>query len=188
MSNLKSLKELNLANCEKVLDIPGFECIKSLTRLYMSGCRACSLTVKRRLSKVFLRNMRNLSIPGSKIPDWFSQEEVSYSERRNLEIKAVIICAVVSVDHRIPDDLRDEIPSLPALQARMSKANAPLCVNTLDLRGVPKTDEDQIHLCRYTDSYPLVSRLKDGYKLAVTAPNPPIMQGSAEEVWRSSGL
>ncbi|KAJ9187572.1 hypothetical protein P3X46_003013 [Hevea brasiliensis] len=177
MSNLKSLKELNLANCEKVLDIPGFECIKSLTRLYMTGCRACSLTVKRRLSKVFLRNMRNLSIPGSKIPDWFSQEEVSYSERRNLEIKAVIICAVVSVDHRIPDDLRDEIPSLPALQARMSKANTPLCVNTLDLRGVPKTDEDQIHLCRYTYSHPLVSRLKDGYKLAVKAPNPPIIIG-----------
>jgi Leucine-rich repeat (LRR) protein len=52
VSNLGSLTLLNMTNCEKVVDIPGIECLKSLKRLYMSNCKACSLKVKRRLSKV----------------------------------------------------------------------------------------------------------------------------------------
>lgn len=124
-----------------------------------------------------MRNIRYLSIPGSKIPDWFSQAEVSYSERRNYEIKAVLVCAVISLDHQIQDDLRDEIPALPAIQARMSKPNKPLCVSTLDSMGVPKTNADQIHLCRYPDCHPLVFRLKDGFKVEVMAPDPPIIKG-----------
>jgi Leucine-rich repeat (LRR) protein len=54
MSNLESLEELKLTNCEKVLDIPGLECLKSLKRLYLSGCNACSSKVCKRLSKVVL--------------------------------------------------------------------------------------------------------------------------------------
>jgi Leucine-rich repeat (LRR) protein len=52
MSNLESLEELKLTNCEKVVDIPGLECLKSLKRLYLSGCNACSSKVCKRLSKV----------------------------------------------------------------------------------------------------------------------------------------
>nr|POF02200.1 disease resistance protein tao1 [Quercus suber] len=109
LSNLERLRELNLANCEKVVDIPGLECLKSLTRLHMCGCKACSSMVKRRLSKVCLRNIRTLSMPGSRIPDWF-QAGVRFSEHKNREIKAVIICVVVSLDLQIPDDLRDQLP------------------------------------------------------------------------------
>ncbi|PNX85807.1 disease resistance protein (TIR-NBS-LRR class) [Trifolium pratense] len=65
MSNLESLEELKLTNCDKVVDIPGLECLKSLKRLYLSGCNACS-------SKVALRNFQNLSMPGTKLPEWFS--------------------------------------------------------------------------------------------------------------------
>jgi hypothetical protein len=53
LSSLESLCELNLTNCEKVVDIPGLECLKSLRRLFMSGCKTCSSVVKGRLSKVF---------------------------------------------------------------------------------------------------------------------------------------
>ncbi|KAJ6765029.1 LEUCINE-RICH REPEAT-CONTAINING [Salix koriyanagi] len=107
VSGLERLTLLDITNCEKVVDIPGIECLKFLKRLYMSCCKACSLKVKRRLSKVCLRNIRNLSMPGSKLPDWFSQESVvHFSERKNRTIKAVIVCVVVSLDHEIPEDLR----------------------------------------------------------------------------------
>ncbi|PNX85855.1 disease resistance protein (TIR-NBS-LRR class) [Trifolium pratense] len=65
VSNLESLEELKLTNCDKVVDITGLECLKSLKRLYLSGCNACS-------SKVALRNFQNLSMPGTKLPEWFS--------------------------------------------------------------------------------------------------------------------
>ncbi|KDP21263.1 hypothetical protein JCGZ_21734 [Jatropha curcas] len=170
ISNLESLKLLNLTNCEKLLEIPGLEHLKSLTRLYMSDCRACSLSVKRRLSKVCLRNLENLSIPGSKIPDWFSQQTVTYTEQKNCEIKAVMIYAVVSLDHRVPDDLRDEIPALPAIKAKLYNLNElAICDNTPVLLGVPRSDEDHILICRYPEYHPLVSRLRNGYKLEVTA-------------------
>ncbi|XP_050276920.1 disease resistance protein RPV1-like isoform X2 [Quercus robur] len=61
LSNLESLEELNLTNCEMVVDIPGLECLKSLRRLYMSGCKTCSSVVKRRLSKVLSLSAYDLS-------------------------------------------------------------------------------------------------------------------------------
>nr|TKR90939.1 disease resistance family protein [Populus alba] len=177
VSGLERLTLLNITNCEKVVDIPGIECLKFLKRLYMSSCKACSLTVKRRLSKVCLRNIRNLSMPGSKFPDWFSQENVvHFSEQNNRAIKAVIVSVVVSLDREIPEDLRYS-PLIPDIQAIVLDQNIPIHSTTLYLRGVPKINEDQIHICRYSNIQPLVSMLKDGCKIQVRKRNPPVIEG-----------
>ncbi|XP_035540054.1 disease resistance protein RPV1-like [Juglans regia] len=176
ISKLESLRELNLTNCEKVEDIPGLECLKSLTRLFMSGCKACSSVVKRRLSKVSLRNLVALSMPGNKIPAWFSQE-VRFSERKNHDIKGVIIGVVVSLDPQIPDDLRDQLPALPCVRANIFKLNKLLFSTMPELKGVPKTNEDHIYLFRYPDCHPLVSTLRDGYDINVREQDPPFIKG-----------
>ncbi|KAG2707346.1 hypothetical protein I3760_05G144600 [Carya illinoinensis] len=176
ISKLECLRELNLANCEKVEDIPGLECLKSLTRLFMSGCKACSFVVKRRLSKVSLRNLRSLSMPGNKIPAWFSQE-VRFSERKNHNIKGVIIGIVVSLNPQIPDDLRDKLPALPCVRANIVKLNKLLFSTMPELKGVPKTNEDHIYFFRYPDCHPLVSKLRDGYVINVREQDPPFIKG-----------
>ncbi|KAF9671358.1 hypothetical protein SADUNF_Sadunf12G0039000 [Salix dunnii] len=177
VSGLERLTLLNITNCAKVVDIPGIECLKFLKRLYMSCCKACSLTVKRRLSKVCLRNIRNLSMPGSKIPDWFSQENaVHFSERKNRKIKALIVCVVVSLDHEIPEDLRYS-PYVPDIKAIIVDQNIPIFSTSLYLLGIPKIHEDQIHICRYPNITPLVSLLKDGCKIQVRKRDPVVIEG-----------
>ncbi|CAK7338946.1 unnamed protein product [Dovyalis caffra] len=176
VSNLGSLTLLNITNCDKVVDIPGIECLKSLKWLYMSNCKACSLKVKRRLSKVCLRNIRNLSIPGTKIPDWFSQEDVIYLDKRNREIKAVIIGVVVSLSRLIREDLRYS-PVLPDILVNVLDQNRPIFSTTLYLKGIPNCHADQIHLCRYSHFDPFVLMLKDGFKIEVRKRNPPMIEG-----------
>ncbi|TXG46623.1 hypothetical protein EZV62_027874 [Acer yangbiense] len=176
LSNLGDLYDLNLTNCEKVLDIPGLECLKSLRRLYMSGCNSCFAPVRRRLSKVSLKKLRNLSMPGSKIPSWFSQE-VTFSKHKNREIKGVIIAVVVSVNNEIPDDLRYELPAIVDIHAKILEPKKTRLTTALNLRGVPKTNQDHVHLCRYPACHPLVSMLKDGYKIQVVLQNPPFLKG-----------
>ncbi|KAL6192443.1 hypothetical protein ACLB2K_033531 [Fragaria x ananassa] len=184
VSNLENLTELNLTNCEKVEDIPGLECLNSLVRLYMSGCKACSSAVKRRLAKKsYLRKTRNLSIPGSKIPDWFSQEIVTFSKRGNRRLKSVILCVVVSLNHQIPDDLREELPAVVDIQAQILILDSPTFTTTLILSGVPNTNDDQFHLCRYPIGHPLVSQLKDGYRIHVMRREPPYVKGVELKKW-----
>ncbi|KAK4841479.1 hypothetical protein QYF36_005123 [Acer negundo] len=176
LSNLGDLYDLNLTNCEKVVDIPGLECLKSLRRLYMSGCNSCSAPVQRRLSKVHLKKLNNLSMPGSEIPSWFSQE-VTFSKHKNREIKGVIIAVVVSVNNEIPDDLRYELPSIVDIHAKILAQNKIRLTTALNLLGVPKKNQDHVHLCRYPAWHPLVSMLKDGYKIQVVLQNPPFLKG-----------
>nr|XP_023895624.1 disease resistance protein TAO1-like [Quercus suber] len=183
LSNLESLEELNLTNCEMAVDIPGLECLKSLRRLYMSGCKTCSSVVKRRLSKVSLRNMFSLSMPGSKIPDWFSQEVVKFSERKNLRIKGVIIGVIVSFSHQIPDNLRDQDPLLTGIRANIVKLNRPVFNAMLDIKGVPKTHEDHLYLSRFPEWHPLSFSLKDDYKIHVTIDDPPYIEGLKLKKW-----
>nr|POF25456.1 disease resistance protein tao1 [Quercus suber] len=183
LSNLESLRDLNLTNCEKVVDIPGLEKLKSLRRLYMSNCNACSTSVKRRLSKISLRHIRNLSMPGSKIPRWFSQEAVRFTNLKNREIKGVIIGVVVSLNQEISDDLRYRLPAIVDIQAEIRKLDYWIYKTTLHLNGIPKTNEDQIHLCRYPYNHPFIWSLKDGYKIHVTMRNPPNMKGVELKNW-----
>ncbi|KAK0574072.1 hypothetical protein LWI29_017828 [Acer saccharum] len=176
LSNLGDLYDLNLTNCEKVVDIPGLECLNSLRTLYMSGCNSCFAQVQRRLSKVSLKKLNNLSMPGSKIPSWFSQE-VTFSKHKNREIKGVIIAVVVSVNNEISDELRYQLPAIVDIRAKILAGNKPKFTTTLYLLGVPKTNHDHVHLCRYPAYHPLVSMLKDGYKIQVVLQNPPFLKG-----------
>ncbi|KAJ8760993.1 hypothetical protein K2173_022031 [Erythroxylum novogranatense] len=153
----------------------------------MIGCQACS-SVKRRLSKVCLRNIRDLSMPGSEIPNWFAQEIV-FSERKNRELVAVIVGIVYSLDHQMAEDLRPSIPVLPDVQARILKRNKPVFNTTLHLLGVPRSHEDQIYLCRYAHFHPLVSMLKNGCKIEIIKRQPPVIEGfNLKEVWDLYGL
>ncbi|XP_061991025.1 disease resistance protein RPV1-like [Rosa rugosa] len=184
VSNLENLTDFNLTNCEKVLDIPGIECLDSLTRLFMSGCNSCSSAVKKRLAKKsYLRRIRTLSIPGSKIPDWFSQDVITFSERKNHVLKGLIIAVVVSLNHQIPDDLREELPAVVDIVAKILILDSPTFTSTLVLSGVPNTNEDQFFLCRYPISHPLVFQLKDGYKIHVERREPPYVKGVELKKW-----
>ncbi|KAH7515834.1 hypothetical protein FEM48_Zijuj10G0068300 [Ziziphus jujuba var. spinosa] len=170
LSNLESLEELNVTNCEKVKDIPGLECLNSLRELYMSCCSSCYLSS--------MRKLRNLSMPGSRIPDWLSQDVIRFSERRNRAVKGVIIGVVISLNHQVPDDFRDHLPAVVDIQIEILKLDYPIFTRTLELKGIPSSDEDQLHLCRYSVvNDPLISFLKDGYHIRVTRKNPPIMKG-----------
>ncbi|KAB1207947.1 Protein SUPPRESSOR OF npr1-1, CONSTITUTIVE 1 [Morella rubra] len=126
---------------------------------------------------VSLRNLSSLSMPGSKIPVWFSQQVVRFSEQRNRQIKGVIVGVVFSVNHQIPDDLRDQLPSIPFIRANITKLSKPIFSTMPELKGLPKTNEDHIYLCRYPECHPLVSKLRDGYDIHVTEQDPPYVKG-----------
>ena len=128
--------------------------------------------------QVALKNLRTLSIPGSDIPEWFSGDVAIFSQRKNLAIKAVIIAVVVSVSHDEDDGLklRDQ-PSIPGIEAKLVRMNRKIWGTTLDLTGVPKTDEDHLYLRRYREFYPIVSMLKDDDQIQVSTWNLPMVKG-----------
>ncbi|KAH7834184.1 hypothetical protein Vadar_013513 [Vaccinium darrowii] len=179
LSHLENLHHLNLANCVKLKGVPGLECLKSLTRLYMSGCSSSSLVAKGKLDKLALKNMRNLSFPGSEIPAWLTPKVVCYSKPRNRVLKAVIVGLVVSINHEIRDDLRDQLPHVAGIEIKILRGNKPEPVFTTvpHLFGVPKNDEDHFYLCRYPDWVPLVFLLQEGDQIQVARRNPPLVEG-----------
>lgn len=162
LSNLERLQELQLTNCNKIKDVPGLECLKSLRRLFMGGCSASASAVRRRLSKVALRNLNNLSVPGTTIPSWFSQKAVNFTTHPNLSIKYVIVAVVISVDIQALDDMRAKLPSIVDIEARIVRQEEPIFNTTLNLMGLPCTREEQLYLCRYKDYHPLVLLLRQG--------------------------
>ncbi|KAK4715694.1 hypothetical protein R3W88_014032 [Solanum pinnatisectum] len=175
ISELVFLRELNLANCMSLVDIQGVECLRSLKMLHMVGCNiSCASIVRSKLDKVALKNLDNFSIPGNEIPSWFTPSEVHFSKHENNEIKAVIIAIVVSVNCAEPDDLRDELPVLANIFAKIVRANRPVFTTGMYLAGVPTTPEDQVYLCRYQDCHPLVSILEDGDIIQVGLGNLPV--------------
>ncbi|VVA90428.1 unnamed protein product [Arabis nemorensis] len=176
LSELEILRDVNLTNCKKVDDVPGLEKLIALKRLYMSGCNSsCSLEVKKRLSKASLKMLRNLSLPGNRVPDWFSQGPVSFSAQPNRELRGVILAVVVALDHEIKDDY--QLPDVMEVQAQILKLDFAVCTHTLHLSGVPRTSDDQLHICRYSAFHPMVTMLKDGYTIQVIKRVPPIKQG-----------
>ncbi|KAK7362120.1 hypothetical protein VNO77_04221 [Canavalia gladiata] len=179
MSNLESLQELKLTNCVKVVDIPGLENFKSLRRLYLSGCTSCSSQIRKRLSKVALRNLQNLSMPGGKLPEWLSGQTVSFSKPKNLELKGVIVGVIISINHNIdiPNMKRDHMPGVIDVQANVLKLGKPRFSTVLNICGMPRTDEEHIHLCRFHDYHQLIAFLKDGDTICVSRRNPPFDVG-----------
>ncbi|KAG9155207.1 hypothetical protein Leryth_020465 [Lithospermum erythrorhizon] len=176
VSNLEYLEELNLTNCRKLRNVLGLESLKSLRRLHMSGCDRCA-PVLQGFSKDAVKKLHNLSIPGNKIPDWFPKETVCFSARRNNKLKSIVVGVVVSVDSGIPDSLRDELPVIPDVYAEIIRVDKPIFRSALNLQGVPKSNENQLYLCRFEDYHPLVSILEDGDEIVVARREPPFMQG-----------
>ena len=104
-------------------------------------------------------------MPGSKIPSWFSQE-VIFSKRKNRERKGVIIAVVVSVNNEISDELKNQLPAIGDIRAKILAGNKPRLTTALYLLGVPKTNQEQVHLCRYPACHPVVSMLKEMWHLS----------------------
>lgn len=127
--------------------------------------------------QVYLKNLRNLSMPGSRIPDWFTQDMVTFSSHKTLDLTGVIIAVVVSINHHIPDELRYQLPSVVDIQAQIFNGEQAIMTTALDVIGVPRTNQDHVFLCRYPSYRPLVSMLKDGFKIKVSRRNPPYVQG-----------
>ncbi|KAL0705125.1 hypothetical protein Bca4012_071550 [Brassica carinata] len=176
LSKLQILDELNLTNCGKVDDVPGLEHLKALKRLYMSGCNSrFSVAVKKRLSKASLKMMVNLSLPGNRIPDWFSQGPITFSPQPNRELRGVILAVVVALNQDCIDDY--QLPDVMEVQAQILKLDSPLYTHTLHLSGVPRTSDDQLHICRYSTLHPMIWTFKDGYTIQVVKREPPIKQG-----------
>ncbi|CAG7864777.1 unnamed protein product [Brassica rapa] len=176
LSKLEILEELNLTNCGKVDDVPGLEHLKALKRLYMSGCNSrLSVAVKKRLSKASLKMMRNLSLPGNRIPDWFSQGPLTFSPQPNRELRGVILAVVVALNQDCIDDY--QLPDVMEVQAQILELDSPLYTHTLHLFGVPRTSDDQLHICRYPTLHPMVWTFRDGYTIQVVKREPPIKQG-----------
>ncbi|KAG2310668.1 hypothetical protein Bca52824_022225 [Brassica carinata] len=178
LSKLQILEELNLTNCGKVDDVPGLEHLKALKRLYMSGCNSkFSVAVKKRLSKVIasLKMMRNLSLPGNRIPDWFSLGPLTFSPQPNRELRGVILAVVVSVKQDCIGDY--QLPDVMEVQAQILKLDLPLYAHTLHLSGVPRKSDDQLHICRYPTLHSMVWTFKDGYTIQVVKREPPVKQG-----------
>ncbi|TQD73153.1 hypothetical protein C1H46_041321 [Malus baccata] len=90
---------------------------------------------------------------------------------------------VVSLNQQIPDEIREELPAIVDILAKILVVDFPTFTSALNLRGVPNTNEDQFHLCRYPTCHPLVSQLKEGYKIHVTRRDPPLMKGVELKKW-----
>ncbi|GFP91565.1 tmv resistance protein n [Phtheirospermum japonicum] len=178
VSNLVSLQELELTNCRKVVDIPGLENLKSLRRLYTGGCEACLSSVQKRLSKEALRHISYLCVPGSEIPNWFVQEVTEFSWPKNQELKGVIIGVVVSLNQQAQGKgFRDMVPAIVDIEVKIIRKSKPIFTTTLNLRGVPNTDQRQLYLCRFHDYNNLLLVLEHGDALRLTTREKPYFPG-----------
>ncbi|PKH98800.1 hypothetical protein CRG98_049695, partial [Punica granatum] len=92
--------------------------MKSLRRLFLGGCTSCAAAVKKRLEKVALRHLYNLSIPASDIPSWFSQEITSFTPRKNRELRGIIVAVVVSLSDENPNNIKSRLPAIVDVKAR----------------------------------------------------------------------
>jgi hypothetical protein len=117
-------------------------------------------------------------MPGNKLPEWFSAETVSFSKRKNLELTSVVVGVIVSINHNIDIPIkREEMPGIIDVEASVFKLGKRIFNTTLNILGVPRTNVDHIHLCRFQNYHQLVAFLKDADTFCVTARNPPFDKG-----------
>ncbi|OVA19723.1 Leucine-rich repeat [Macleaya cordata] len=162
---------IDITNCTALESISDLSNLESLQELRLTNCK-----------NVALKKFNNLSVPGSEIPKWFVREVPSFSNRKNREIRDVIICVVISLSvqqQNQQDDLSGKLP-LPAIvdiQAEILRGKRSMHTVGLELRGIPDSDEDQIYLCRFLHYTPFVLDLQEGDRIQVTVRNPPVFQG-----------
>ncbi|KAL4194060.1 hypothetical protein AMTRI_Chr05g66820 [Amborella trichopoda] len=71
LSHFSQLEEFDLSNCKRMTKIHGISGLKSLRRLYLSGCSPHVWT-DQNLAKEMFTSLEQLSVPGSKVPNWFA--------------------------------------------------------------------------------------------------------------------
>ncbi|ERN16425.1 hypothetical protein AMTR_s00052p00159030 [Amborella trichopoda] len=67
------LQNLNLTNCKGLIETQGLSGLKSLKQLHLNGCRPHALR-DQRLAKETFAGLDRLSVPGSKVPNWFKSK------------------------------------------------------------------------------------------------------------------
>ena len=99
--------------------------------------------------------LRALEKVDIKILDLFSHDDVRFKDFENHQIKGVFIGVVSSVNHQISEDFR-HLPPPPGphgscnivdIEANILKLDCYIFKTNLHLIGVPKTNDNQIHLC-----------------------------------------
>ncbi|KAI9126144.1 hypothetical protein K1719_002565 [Acacia pycnantha] len=177
LSSLINLEELNFTNCVKLVDIPGLERLGSLRKLFFGGCITCSSTIRKRFSKVTLRNLTNLSMPATRLPKWFSGQDVTFSKPKSRELTGVIIAIILSINRDIASELRVQLPGVIDIEVNILRRGENPYSSVLDLRGLPKTNEEHIHICRYRCNSKLLYILQDGDTICVSQRDPPLDKG-----------
>ncbi|XP_056165999.1 disease resistance protein RPV1-like isoform X1 [Syzygium oleosum] len=175
LTNVEGLKELNFTNCSNLVDIPGLQVLKSLRCLFLGGCKACFPAVKRRIEKVALKHLYNLSVPGCEIPQWFSQEVSHFAAPKNRKIRAIIFVVVISLDSVNRGNI--PLPAIVDIKGRLLRLEDPIHTTTLKLMGVPDKSEDQLYLIRFPEFKPMVRMLKEGDRIDIVLQEPPYFPG-----------
>ena len=119
--------------------------------------------------------MVNLSLPGNRILDWFSQSALTFSPQPSRELRGVILAVVVAINQDCIDDYL--LPDVMEVQAQILKLDSPTYTHTLHLSGAPRTSDDQLHICRYPTLHPMVWKFRDGYTIQVVKREPPFKEG-----------
>ncbi|KAI9126423.1 hypothetical protein K1719_002844 [Acacia pycnantha] len=99
-----------------------------------------------------------------------------------------IMGIILSINQDTPSELHVELPGVVDIKANVLKQGKNIYSSVLDLRGLPRTNEEQIYLCRFPGYHPLMSCLPHGDTFCVTKKNPPVdkrlqlkMSGSFDE-------
>ncbi|KAK4263346.1 hypothetical protein QN277_028769 [Acacia crassicarpa] len=177
LSSLTNLQELNFTNCVKLVDIPGLERLGSLRKLFFGRCITCSSTIRKRFSKVTLRNLMNLSMPATRLPKWFSGQAVTFSKPNSRELTGVIIGIILSIHRDIASELQVQLPGVIDIKVNILRRGENPYSSVLDLRWLPRTNEEHIHICRYRYNSKLISMLQDGDTICVKQRDPPVDRG-----------
>ncbi|GAU12304.1 hypothetical protein TSUD_252540 [Trifolium subterraneum] len=188
LKGLSFLKKLSLPNCTQLISLPSLpsslielnadKCYALETIHDMSNLESLEELKLTNCEKVALRNFQNLSMPGTKLPEWFSAKTVSFSKRKNLELTSVVVGVIVSINHNIDIPIkREEMPCIIDVEASVFKLGKQIFNTTLNIQGVPRTNVDHIHLCRFQNYHQLVAFLKDADTFSVTTRSPPFDKG-----------
>jgi len=125
--------------------------------------------------QVALKHLYHLSVPGSEIPRWFSQEISHFSAPKNREIRGIIFAAVVSLDSVHPGNI--PLPEVVGIKGRLLRLEVPIHTTVFNLMGVPDTSEDQLYLIRFPEFKPMVRMIKEGDRIDIVLRDPPYFPG-----------
>jgi len=114
-------------------------------------------------------------MPGSRVPDWFTEEPVVFSKRRNSELKGIICFGVLSFKN-VPENQREGL-QLEDVQGKILNLTSEVFRTTFRLLGAPRRNEEHIFLRRFGGRTPLLFELKDRYSLHLQRRNPPRIEG-----------